>query len=251
MSSNIADILKQLDTISAENGIDVYLPSQKRSVKFRPLNLKQQKSLLSSSIDESLTKLSFNSTFYNIIKENILDTVNPDLLLTIDRSAIALTLRSNSLDSKITVNDKQIDLNKVITNIPLVPLDTYPLNAIADDGTVVVKLSAPTLGSDNELNKFALSKQGQNTDFKTVIGELFVYELTKFIQSVTIKGTESDTVIDFYSLKTADKIAIAEKLTSTATNKILDFIKSYRALEALYTKVDDESIDIDGSFFTV
>ena len=251
MSSNLSDILQQLDTISIDSGLDIFIPSLKRTVKFKPLNLKQQKGLLTSSIDESLTKLSFNSFFYDIIKTNVLEDINVNNLLTIDRSVIALNLRAKALDSVITIQDKSIDLNAVVESAPLVQIDNYPLNGVVDEGNIVIKLAAPSLGTDNELNNFALSKKNQDTDFKAVIGELFVYELTKFISFITIKNGDATTEISFSTTKVADRIAIVEKLSSNITNRILDFIKSYRNLETLYTKVDDVTIDIDGSFFTV
>jgi hypothetical protein len=251
MSSNISDALKQLETISIESGIDVFIPSLQKTVKFKVLNLKQQKGLLTSSIDESLTKLSFNSYFYNIIKDNILDTVDINQLLTIDRSIIALNLRTKALESIALIQDKTIDLNKVVDNVPNVQIKNHSLESIIVDNNITVKVKAPSLGVDNELNSFALSKKNQDSDFKAVIGELFVYELTKFITDININVGEAPTIISFTSTKVADRIAIVEKLPSSVVNKVLDFIKNYRNLETLYLKVDDVTIDIDGSFFTV
>jgi hypothetical protein len=251
MSSNISDVLKQLETISVESGIDVFIPSLQKTVKFKTLNLKQQKGLLTSSIDESLTKLSFNSYFYNIIKDNILDTLDINQLLTIDRSIIALNLRTKALESTALIQDKTIDLNKVVDNVPNVQINNYPLENVIIDKNITVKVKAPSLGIDNDLNSFALSKKNQDSDFKAVIGELFVYELTKFITDININTGETSTDISFTSTKVADRIAIVEKLPSSVVNKVLDFIKNYRNLETLYLKVDDVTIDIDGSFFTV
>jgi hypothetical protein len=251
MSSNISDVLKQLETISIESGIDVFIPSLQKTVKFKALNLKQQKGLLTSSIDESLTKLSFNSYFYNIIKDNILDTLDTNQLLTIDRSIIALNLRTKALESTALIQDKTIDLNKVVDNVPNVQIKNYPLESVIVDNNITVKVKAPSLGVDNDLNGFALSKKNQDSDFKVVIGELFVYELTKFITDININAGETPTVISFASTKVSDRIAIVEKLPSSVVNKVLDFIKNYRNLETLYLKVDDVTIDIDGSFFTV
>jgi len=251
MSSNISDVLKQLETISIESGIDVFIPSLQKTVKLKALNLKQQKGLLTSSIDESLTKLSFNSYFYNIIKDNILDTLDINQLLTIDRSIIALNLRAKALESTVLIQDKTIDLNKVVDNVPNVQIRNYPLESVIIDKNITVKVKAPSLGVDNDLNSFALGKKNQDSDFKAVIGELFVYELTKFITDININAGETPTVISFASTKVADRIAIVEKLPSSVVNKVLDFIKNYRNLETLYLKVDDVTIDIDGSFFTV
>jgi len=252
MSSNISDVLKQLDTLNTENGFDVFVPSLKRTVKFKPLNLKQQKGLLKSSIDESLTKLSFNTFFFSVIKENILDTVSTELLYTFDRSAIALAFRARGLDNQYKVNDRTYDLTNKLNDIPSIDTALQPLNAVYEDNNIRVTVTAPTLIADNELNTFALNKTGTSTDdFKTVISELFVYELTKFISSIEITNGENNTTINFFQTKASDRVAIVEKLPSTLINKILEFIKTHREFEARFTAIEDINIDIDGSFFTV
>lgn len=253
MSSNISDILKQLDSLNAENGIEVFVPSLKKSIKFKSLNLRQQKELLKSSIDESLTKLSFNTLFYNVIQENILETLSINQMYTFDRIAIALALRAKGLDSKYDLQGTTLDLNKKLSEIQTINVDLQPLKASFDDTNITVNVQAPQLGVDRELNNYALnkSKTSESEDFKVVIGELFVYELTKFITSVTMKNGETPVEIDFSLLKTADKLAVVEKLPSTVTNSILEFIKAHRTFESSFAKIDDTIIDIDGSFFTV
>lgn len=253
MNSNIGDILKQLDTLNIENGIEVFVPSLKKNVKFKTLNLKQQKELLKSSIDESLTKLAFNTLFYNVIQANILDTINTASLLTVDRTAIAIALRARGLDTNYTLQEKTIDLSKKLEEIQSINIDTQPLAAVIEDSGITVNIQAPVLGVDNEINTYALSrtKTTEGEDFKSVIGELFIYELTKFIKSVTLTTGEAPTEILFPLLRPADRITVIEKLPSTVTNKILDYIKNYRAFETSFAKVDDVVIDIDGSFFTV
>ena len=253
MSSNISDILKQLDNLNIENGIDVYVPSLKKNVKFKTLNLKQQKELLKSSIDESLTKLAFNTLFFNVIQTNVLESINTSALLTVDRIAIALALRAYGLDSNITIQDKNIDLKKKISDLQAIDINLIPLQAIIEDAGITVNIQAPSLGVDNEVNVFAINKtkNTENEDFKAVIGELFIYELTKFIKSIAIISGETQSEIVLQAVKPADRIAIIEKLPSTATSKILDFIKKYREFETSFASVEGVTIDIDGSFFTV
>lgn len=251
--ANIDDVLKQLNAISVESGIEVFVPSLQRVVKFKALNLKQQKGLLKSSIDESLTKLAFNNLFYDIIRTNILEQVNINQFYTFDRTAIAMTLRAKGLDSSLTIVDKTIDLNQKLESNKSIAIDEQLLTAAIEDGNILINLKAPTLGIDKELNEYAaLKMQSQAADdFKTTIGELFVYELVKFIQKLAIKTETGVTETDFSTLKTADKVAVVENLPSTVTNKILDFVKSYREIEAKFTDVEGESIDVTGSFFTV
>jgi hypothetical protein len=252
-STNISDVLKQLDAISVESGIEVLVPSLGKTIKFRPLNLKQQKGLLKTSIDESLTRLSFNSLFYDIIKDNILEQGNINELYTFDRSVIALALRCKGLDSNYTAQETTIDLNSCLDTLSSINVTSQPLNTTVEDGNIIIKLQGPKLGTDKELNDYAVSKSksNQDTDFKTVIGELFVYELVKFISSVSITTETGVNEINFKTIPVDDKIILVEKLPSTVTNKILEFVKSYRTFETQFTNINGVQIDIDGSFFTV
>lgn len=249
MSSNVSDILKQLETLNASAGVSVYIPSLKKTVRFKNLNLKQQKDLLKSSIDDTLTKLSFTTKFYNIIQENAIDILDINKLYTFDRSAIALALRVNGLSS--TYNG--INLNDVITQIQTISIDTESLKESINVQDLTINLEAPTLSVDRDINltTTARLKNIPERDVKTLIGELFVHEIVKFIKSITFKTESGEQTITFSELKVDDKITVTEQLPSTATGKILDYIKSYRAFESKFVTLNETSIEVDSGFFSV
>jgi hypothetical protein len=253
MSSNVADILKQLDTLNQQSGVAVYVPSLKRTVKFKALNLRQQKNLLKSSVEETLTKLSFITNFYSIIQENILETLNINDLYIFDRIAIAIALRATSIDSKYTIEDSVFDLNDKLKEIPSVVIDTDTISTIVDIQNFTVALEVPRLGIDRDISATVMNKirSSQSDDIRTLIGELFIHEIIKFVKTVTFKTEAGDTVVEFANIKTEDKLAIIEKFPTLITNQILDFIKKYRELENKFTGLDDNAIEIDGSFFTI
>jgi len=250
MNANVSDLIKQLDNINQQSLIDVYIPSLKKHVKFKNLTLKQQKNLLKSSIDESLTKLSFNINFYNIIKENIVDNIDISTLTTIDRNLIAVTLRMHGIDKIYNNGERDINLEEVVNNAPNIEIQETEKAIISD--TLTINLTAPQLKTDVELSNFSLNKlKQQGSDLKSIIGDLFIYELLKFVKSVTFRTGETCTDVIFNSIRIEDRISIVEKFSSNITNNILDFIKSYRILEAKFNKLNDTAIDIDGSFFTI
>jgi len=253
MSNNVSDILKQLDTLNESTGINIFIPSLKKTVKFKNLNLRQQKDLLKSSVDETLTKLSFIVNFYSIIQDNIIDTIDINTLYVFDRAAIALSLRQNGLDSIYTTNDVTIDLNDVIKQIPNIAVTADKLATTVNVQNLSIDLSVPTLSVDRDISSSTINKlKGlQDKDIKTLVGELFIHEIVKFIRTVTFKAETGDTVLSFDNLKIEDKVAIIEKFPSTLTNKILEFIKTYRDVEAKFTTIGDTNIEIDGSFFSV
>lgn len=250
MADTVADILKELDSLSVEDSIEVFVPSLQQNVKFKKLTLKQQKDLLKTSIDENLVKLAFNILLNSIIAENIIDKVDVNSLYTLDRAAIAVSIRAKSLDSKYkAAEDKEINLNELVNLYSTLSLDKAKLQQVTQDNNFTVLLGAPSLSVDKELSTYAINrmKSAPTNDLKLIVGELVIYELIKFIRSLKIQDKE----IAFGALTVKERISIAEKLPSTITNKIFDFVKQYRDIETQYVKLDDTIIDIDGNFFTV
>jgi hypothetical protein len=249
MASNVNDILKQLDTISASASVSVYIPSLKKAIRFKNLNLKQQKDLLKSSIDDTLTKLSFTTKFYNIIQENAIDIIDTNKLYTFDRSAIAIALRANGLSSIYN----NIDLNNIITQNQIVDVNVESLNSSITVQDMIINLEAPNLGVDRDINLATISKLKNipEKDVKTLIGELFVHEIVKFIKSIVFRTEAGEQIVILNELKVDDKIAVTEQLPSMATNKILDFIKTYRAFESKFTTIQNINVEVDSSFFSV
>jgi hypothetical protein len=252
-NQKVSDALKQLEALNQQASIDVFVPSLKRTVKFKNLTLKQQKSLLKSSIDETLTKLSFGTNFYQIIKENITEPINIDQLYAFDRIAIAVALRSNGLDKIYTEKDKQYNLDDLISNIPNIAITQDVLEETMEIDGMKITVAAPSLKVDRDLSSYALNKISGLTaaDIKTIISELFIYEVIKFIKTLTFTINETENVVDLSLLKIDERVSLAEKLPVQVTNKILDFIKKYRQLESNLTKLDDINIEVDGSFFTI
>lgn len=252
-TQKLTDALKQLETLNQQASIDIFIPSLQRTIKFKNLTLKQQKALLKSSIDESLTKLSFSINFYQIVKENVAEAVNIDNLYAFDRIAIAVALRANGLDKTYTEKDKQYNLDDLLNSLPSIPVPQDTLQELIEIEGMQVHVSAPSLKTDKDLSSYALNKISGLTasDIKTIISELFIYEVLKFVKSITLKINNEDNIIDLNTLKNDEKVSLVEKLPSQATNKILDFIKKYRQLENNLTKLDDINIEVDGSFFTI
>ena len=253
MTNSVPDILKQLDDLNKQSGIDVFIPSLQRTVKFKALTLLQQKELLKSSIEETLTKLTFIVSFYNIIRDNILDTIDINKLYVFDRTAIALALRTASLDNKYSIDDNIIDLTNVVANIQTINVLPTVLNSTINYQNLSIDLEVPHLDVDKDISNTILTKikTVKPDDIKTVVSELFIHEILKYIKNVTFKSDTGDSTINFNSLNVENKLAIAGKFPTTVTTQILEFIKAYRDFENQYTRVDETNIEVDGSFFAI
>jgi len=250
--SNTSEIISQLDILNRDNFIPIYVPSLKKEVRFKSLNLKQQKNLLKSSIDETLTKLSFIINFHGILSENVLDSIDINDFYTFDRQAIAIALRAKCLDATYKFEDRDLNLNDLVTTFPQANYDfAFEKDIIFNN--FCVSLQAPKLGFEKEMSQFSLNKlrTTADKDFKSVIGELFVYELIKFVK--TIKITKEDKTFEYstQNQRIDDIVQIVEKLPSQINNQILDYIKSYRDIEKYYAFLDNVAIEVDGAFFTI
>ena len=254
MSNNVSDILKQLDSLNESTCVTVFVPSLKKNVRFKNLNLKQQKELLKSSIDDNITKLAFTTKFYDIIKENAIDPIDINNLYIFDRTAIALVLRANGLDTFYNVDDLKINLQDLITQNQNIDTETYVKPSVFELENLTVTLEVPKLFTDRIINNATINKlRGtSDKDVKTLIGELFVYEIIKFVYSITFKnedGSVATTVLADLSID--DRVTVVEKLPSTIINKILSFIREYRAIENRFVTIDNTIIDVDSNFFSV
>ena len=253
MNNSVTDIISQIEAVNQQTGVDVYVPSLKRYVKFRPLNLKQQKDLLKSSVEETLTRLSFITSFYTIIQENILETIDINSLYVFDRIAIAIALRSTSLDSSYTINDITVNLQDKLSEIPLIVIDNEKITNIATVDGISVTLEVPRLGVDKDVCNSILNKirTSQKEDVRTLIGDLFINEIIKYVKTITVGSGETESTTVLSNLKIENRLSIVEKFPTTLTKQILDFIKTYRSFEEGFTKTGDLNLEIDGSFFAI
>lgn len=249
--SNVNVALQQLEQYNKRTGLDIFVPSLGKTLKFKSITLVQQKALLKSTIDESLTKLAFNLSISDIIKQNCLEEgVDTDNLFVFDRTAITVALRAKCLDNRYTVNNNNIDLNIVTENYKNIPLGDVNEKTLEHEN-FSLSVAPPKISDDRRVSQLSLKKVtvNQDTDLKSILGELFVLELVKFIKRVTLK--ETSTVVDFSQISAEDAVKLAEQLPSQLVTKLLDYIKLFRDFESKYTVTGENIIDVDGSFFTI
>jgi len=250
--SNVNVALQQLEAYNKKSGIDVFVPSLRKEIKFKNITLVQQKNLLKTSMEESLTKLSFIVGMNDILKANNLDaTVDIDSLFVFDRIAMTVALRAKCLENRyVSSNNVNVDLNVVIENYKNILLPDLNDKVIEHENFSVVA-SLPRIGNDKKISEYSIKKisVSSESDLKTVLSELFVYELAKFIKTLTLKDT--NTTVDFTQITAEECIKLAEQLPAQLVTKLLEYIKSYRDVESKFTVTGDETIEVDGSFFTI
>ena len=236
MSKNVASFLTKLDKLN-ENTIDVFVPSLKKKVSTKPLNLKQQKDLISSVLDGLKGTLDFSRTLNKIIIQN--SGIN-DLKI-YDKIPFIVTMRKNALGNKTGT----ADLDKVIENFKKVPFKLKDEGLVKFDN-LKLTLKVPTLREENSiLTKCEQDISTEQDQLKDGVGKLYIYELLKYIQSVQV----DDDIIDLSDVKISERVKLVEKLPLSVYTEVSSFIEGINKYNSDLLTVDEEEISIDVEFF--
>ena len=236
MSKNVSSFLNKLDKLQDET-IEVFVPSLKKKVPTKPLNLKQQKDLISSVLDGLKGALDFNRTLNKIIIENS----GLSNLKVYDKLPFIIALRKNALGDKVGGIELQSVLNN-IKNIPFNIKDTFTIK----EGTLKLTLKIPTLKQENILlNKCEQEIDGDQSVLKEGVGTLYIYEIIKFIDIIQIE----EDVIDLDDIRIHERIKLVEKLPLSVYSRISNFIEGVSKYNNDLLTVDETELEIDAEFF--
>ena len=236
MSKNVSSFLTKLDKLN-DKTIDVFVPSLNKKVPTKPLNLKQQKDLISSILDGIRGTLDFSKTLNKIITDN---TGLTDLKV-YDKLPFIVSLRKHALGNKAG----SIELQKVIDNIKNISFDIKDTTTVKKDGVQLV-LRVPTLRQESVL----LAKCDQEIDqdqelAKDGVGKLYIYEIIKYVDRLQIE----DSVLEMDDIRIHERVKIVEKLPLSMYSKISDFIEKVNKYNSDILTVDDVEVNIDAEFF--
>ena len=235
------DILAELKAFSDQNLIDIYLPSQKKSVKFRKLNVKQQKSLILVALDDVKSLLNFNITLYDIIYENLVDDKNLELNI-YDRNSIVFNLiKHDAPADKIDLYSEIVErYNKLTTSIE---------DKVVDNSVIQITLGVPTLERDYIYNKKLLTKYNSTVEnTKEFIDNTYLLEIAKYIKKIEInKGGKQKISKILHEEKLDSIFKIVDSLPSV--NQIIGYMSKIKQLEKQFNTVKDVTVDISPSLF--
>lgn len=231
---------------------EIYVPSLNRKVKFKGFTTKQQKDAVKSALEKASTGLSFTLLLNSVLKENCQEQIE---FLLADRGYIAVCLRALSLSSYINKENEKIDISFIVNNNLSIP-DTLKTSELVDDN-VKLDVSIPTLTLDSTVNvetQKKLAPISNNEELtKEAIGEIYINELVKYVNKITINNSGNLVEINFNELTTPQKVQVIERLPLSSNVKLIDYINSVKAFERkLFTNNSQEvEIGIDPSLFTV
>lgn len=235
MAESLNEILENLNSL--KNNCNIFVPSIKKEIEFKPLTLKQQKDIIDSVTDgESIEILNFFNACYKIICENICNE-NIDSINIIDRPNILLNLRY-AIDKKY----EDINFEKLIESNKKIKIPELQTTVETDDFVFTIK--SPTIEKDTLINTF-ITKTFVNE--KNILGNLYIGELMKFID--TIKFKVSEKIVDFKDVSNKNKMTILQNIDSKNFKQIYSYINDIRDAETKFLTYEDKQIDISPDFF--
>ena len=177
-------LLQNLKEKNEQRTINIWIPSLKRGVEFRHLNLNQQKALISSSIRENLLKLDFSRNIYDVLIENIVsDDVDVSKLNIVDMISIGLAYRAADISEEygFYVGEQfyPVDLNTVCEKARTIDYgDMFEPETIVAEGYHVT-VQIPYIHTDKLLNDHLFTKYETVPDdaeeLKEILTDVYIH----------------------------------------------------------------------------
>jgi hypothetical protein len=264
---NINDIINLVKESNKEFESDLFLPSLKKDVHFKPMNASHLKSIIKTSVEGVFANNMFNQTLFAIIKDVIDSSIPLSSITTIDKIYILLQLRKMNVKNKISVEFKngettkvvEEDLDKIISKLKKKKLD-FSFQTL-DDGPYSLTIGLPTIDqefiSDRYFEQTKIKKidEKDKNALKDLLAPLFISEITQYIKVLKIKEQE----INFLSLPISERLAIVETLSTNIISKIIEkidesFGKQINEILKIEKEIDGEKyigkIELNANLFT-
>jgi hypothetical protein len=241
----INDILYKLNEINFDDTIKVFVPSLNRVAPFKPLSLQQQKEILKAGISsEFFNILEFNAAFNQIIEQNSLEK---NIYRLSDRSVIAIAFRNKFTAQPLELDGSKIDLKQFENKQINFDEDAFGEFHL-EEGPLKITSQSPLLSLDQTITKIQLTKikNTANLDLTNIIGEMYVFEILKYIKSVQI----GDIAQDLNLLSIEDRLKIIEQLPASIITKLNNLItEKFKKPEDDYLTINDIKLTLDARLF--
>ena len=267
-NNNFDQALAKLKEKSESRVLDIWIPSLKRGVSFKRLNLSQQKQLIRTSINENVLKLDFNIHMYEILKQNCLDEqVVVDELTVIDMWAIGLSYRNHDIGSDygFYIENKfyPVDLAKIVENLRLIDYgDVFTDLELVDEG-VVITLGVPSIKVDRDISELLRTQYKtrltNDNALQEILADLYIHEAAKYVKSLTLISENDDPEnpsisLDLHNTTTDQRMETMSVLPLKSVNRVSEISDKVQALEKQILNVDLDGqivkIEINSTFFT-
>jgi len=253
------NLLNDITRLNESDGHELWVLSQNRMVKFSPITVKQQKSLLTSGMTVRIK----NTAFLNCVNDILVTNCREDIdIKIIDRSLLALQLRSLAISKELPlyIDDKEytVDIDEHIKSIQNVTVPDSLQHFNVNTGPVTITCQLPSLSSDTRMNDMLIEIVGadENVDITQSIGDIYVNELLKYIKHVTFArdGEQPDLSVKFdEDLTGKQMLRVFEQLPMSICTEITHKISELRLIEEKSLSnaiIDNKPIPVDANIFT-
>lgn len=272
--NNLEEILNLLSSLNNSAGFDVFIPSLKRTVRFKQLNTEQLKRLLKTNIDEiPIYNTEFILLLNTFIKENCLDAeIDSNSFTILDKFLILFKTRIESIspDYEFILTTKEKEKYNTKQDSVIYSLETNYDNFLKQQINILPKIyqnnnysvtiTLPTIGIESkfeeEYHKNNNIQIKNKEDLQNILTNTFVNEVAKYIQILQI----DKKTIDLNELDFNSRIAVVEQLPAAITNETIKYIDYYKSITNFITTCDlildnkarvTKKVPIDASFFSV
>lgn len=260
-TSNFQNLLKDIQQLNTHEEHQYYMPSCRKYVSFTPLTVKQQKDILSSSVDMKIENLSFANCVNQILETNKrADDVD---IYVMDKPLLILQMRQHSINNelKLYIGDDEttIDIQKHVESVEKQLTGTKERKSFKiTSGPLVIECAQPDLTRDIIFNKHFTKQVKKQTGNKNetvlltdVIGDIYIHELIKFIKTITIGENVVNVDTD---LSPQQMVDVFESLPLSVCTDLVESVKLARETELLCTTHEslrkEDNIPIDATLFT-
>lgn len=238
------DVKQFIDSLnSVKNTFEVNQITTGKKFNCFPISFKQQKSLISTVTDGVVGVLKFQRLLNDIIVEN----TQEKNWSVVDKIPVILKMRIESLGGNVKTDSGDLD----ITTIPILKnIDVESLTKKLG-GAIDITVGAPTLAEENVVLDYAINllKKEGDKDVGKNIGNIYTFEIIKFIKSVKF----GDNSLEFKDLSVDNRIKVIENLPLSTNKEIVNFIEQLKDFDRSQTKIvvggEERAFDIDVTFF--
>lgn len=241
------NILSDLAKLRDEKTVEVRLPSTGAKYNVRVLSAEQQKLLIQTGMEKNAIKTAFISELINILKTNSNGAIRADDVLNIDRYSIFYAIKSAFISDKITLSmdDDEANLSTVLeANKDFL----FPEELKKQDfkiGNYTVTLAPYSLFKDKVYSSSLEAKIGASEKQGKVIGEIYIYELAKYIKEIKI----GENILTENDLKPSVCLDIISQFPTNLLAEFIQYINKIKKVEENYAIINGYRVDIDGKFF--
>lgn len=249
MSNDYNNLLQELKKHNDKATISLYVPSANTFVNFKPLSVKQQTSIITGVMTAQQDTNAY--AYQNILDEIILKNCaseKSDEILGIDRAGILVQLRLLTMGEHLEIKGTKYNLRKHVNEFTETISDVLTQEQTLEYEGVSVDCSPPTLKHEYNVN-VEVPQVFKDTTNKEAISNIFLVELTKYVDRVSFSTNQ----IDFNELTLRQKIQICEMLPMVLSQEIVEYIEQIREYESPHVNLiqGDKTVElpIDSQLF--